>query len=77
MTEFSALEAEHARLTQWRNENADKTGTLEYRKSTISHRLLTDLLERDGGTEADRAEVARQLAQVEDGTHPQLSEFRE
>lgn len=71
MSDISALETEHARLSQYLNENAlTGAGTPEYRKAVLSHRPLTDLLRFP--TEAARANVAAQLKQIEDGTHPLL-----
>lgn len=49
------------RLSAWRMQNADKAGTPEYDRTTIAHRLLTDLIERGGGTAEERAAVLQQI----------------
>jgi hypothetical protein len=55
------LKAALDRLSTWRTENADKAGTPEYDKTTVAHRLLTDLIERGGGTAEERAAVLEQI----------------
>lgn len=51
-------------LSAWLKSNAlEKAGTTEYRKKNEAHRLLTDLVARDGGTPEDRAYVMRKLSE--------------
>jgi hypothetical protein len=61
------LKAAFDRLSEWRTENADKAGTPEYDKTTVLHRLLTDLIERGGGTPEQRRYVMRQINAPEPG----------
>jgi hypothetical protein len=56
------LKAALDRLSTWRTKNADRAGTPEYDKTTVLHRLLTDLIERGGGTAEERAAVLQQIA---------------
>jgi hypothetical protein len=49
-------------LSDWRIKNADQAGTPGYDKITKIHRLLTDLIERGGGTAEERAAVLQQIA---------------
>jgi hypothetical protein len=55
------LKAALDRLSTWRTKNADRAGTPEYDKTTVLHRLLTDLIERGGGTAEEREYVMRQM----------------
>jgi hypothetical protein len=55
------LQAALDRLSTWRTKNADRAGTPEYDKTTVLHRLLTDLIERGGGTAEEREYVMRQM----------------
>jgi hypothetical protein len=66
-SEFSELQAALDRLSDWRTKNADKAGTPEYDKTTVLHRLLTDLIERGGGTPEQRRYVMRQINAPEPG----------
>lgn len=60
--DIDALKAELATLSKWLEANAlEKAGTAEYGKKNAAHRLLTDLVARDGGTPEDRAYVMRKL----------------
>ena len=59
--DIEALIAELFRLNIWRSENLDKVGTPEFEKTTIAHKLVTDLIAADGGTDEQRAEAIRQL----------------
>jgi hypothetical protein len=47
-TPMTELQAALDRLSTWRTQNADRAGMPEYDKTTVVHRLLTDLIERDG-----------------------------
>jgi hypothetical protein len=55
------LSAARDRVSDWRVKNSDKCGTPEYDTMTDMHRLLTDLIERGGGTAEEREYVMRQL----------------
>jgi hypothetical protein len=59
MTDLSAA---RDRVSDWRVKNSDKCGTPEYDTMTDIHRLLTDLIERGGGTAEERAAVLQQIA---------------
>jgi hypothetical protein len=53
------------RLSAWRTEHAvNAAGTAEYDKSTVLHRFLTDLRERNGGTPQQREYVRQQIGEV-------------
>jgi hypothetical protein len=49
------------RVSDWRTKNPDKAGTPEYDTMTDMHRLLTDLIDRGGGTAEEREYVMRQM----------------
>jgi hypothetical protein len=67
MIDISKLQAERVRIEAWRVANIDKLGTPEFRRSTLTHRLLTDLIRRRGGSAADRAYVERELIAIQQG----------
>lgn len=64
---MAKLRAERERVEMWRDDNIANVGTPEFRRSTLAHRLLVDLIARDGGSPADRAYVAREMAAIESG----------
>lgn len=43
----------------------DKVATPEFREASAAHRLVKDLIDLEGGTPVQRAEVARRLAEME------------
>lgn len=60
------LQAQLDKLVAWRLANLDKVGGPEFQKNTVAHRLLTDLIERGGGTLEERAAVIRKLNAPDD-----------
>ena len=66
-TDLEAIEAEHARLSAIMRKRKGEPMTDEDRKVTLAHRLLTDLLDRGGGTPEDRAFVVRRLTEIHEG----------
>lgn len=68
MSNIEALEAEHARLTKWMQDNLlEKSGSAECRRLVLAHRILTDLLKADGGTPEQRAAAMRELTAIHAG----------
>ena len=69
MSEFmTALRVEHARLSAYLRDHSQKhSGTLPYRQCVAAHRLLTDLIARDGGDVADRDCVKQKLVEIAGG----------
>lgn len=69
MIDVAKLKAERARIENWQRANLSKLGTAEYRKSTLAHRLLTDLIELGAGNTSARAYALRVLVAIENGEH--------
>ena len=67
MTDVPALKTERVRIEKWREDNLDKVGTAEFRRSTLVHRLLIDLIERGGGSSEERAYVMREMTAIHEG----------
>ncbi len=59
---MTSLRAEHHRLSSlMRRDALEKAGKPAFRKIVIAHRLVTDLLARDGGSSEERAYVFAKL----------------
>lgn len=64
------IEAEHAECSLYMRYEFERIGTREHRQNTLRHRIYTDLIHFDGGSDRQR-DVARDLfAKIENGTHP-------
>lgn len=74
--DLEKLEAKLSELAAWLHANRDRMGTPEFNKRTLVHRLLTDLVQVDGGTPEMRAAVMRRLTEIIEGTHPLLKQKR-
>lgn len=48
-------------IAHWLNTNFDDAGTPQHRRFLIVHRLLTDLIDLEGGTPEQREYVMRKL----------------
>lgn len=69
MSDLDTFKAELARLNEWRAANTHKLGTIEFRRSTMAHRLLTDLVRSSGGTATHRSATAERLKEIETGKY--------
>ena len=67
MTDLADLKAERDKIVSWYKANPLMVGTPDWRRRTLTHRLLVDLIARDGGSKEDLAYVFRELAAINAG----------
>lgn len=66
---MDAIKIEYANLGEWLTANWDKAGTAEFRRKSLVHMTIGNLI-RDGYAPEQRRAVAQSLQQIADGTHP-------
>lgn len=67
MTDIDKLSAELDRINKWREANLHLIGGPAFRRSTLVHRQLTDLIAVGGGSPEDRAGIVRELTAIYEG----------